>query len=152
MLVVTILMGCIATFDMCLTFAINLNAFVLYDGPGGPKAAFDNTSGWMDVMGVRNSPQILALVLISVSTDGRCDPTGESLFHLDSELVFADLSIFSDGLGRYYAHIQMLDRLRSILDSDRCPCNPGHRGARLHRFDDISRGNPPGRLAICKPV
>ncbi|KAJ7911402.1 hypothetical protein B0H13DRAFT_2328370 [Mycena leptocephala] len=28
MLVVTILMGCIATFDMCLTFAINLNAFV----------------------------------------------------------------------------------------------------------------------------
>ncbi|KAJ7879443.1 hypothetical protein B0H13DRAFT_2300539 [Mycena leptocephala] len=51
MLVVTILMGCIATFDMCLTFAINLNAFVFYDGSGGPKAAFDNTSGRMDVMG-----------------------------------------------------------------------------------------------------
>ncbi|KAJ6566306.1 hypothetical protein B0H19DRAFT_871660, partial [Mycena capillaripes] len=51
MLVVTVLMGCIATFDMCLTFAINLNAFVFYHGPGGPKAAFDNTSGWMDVMG-----------------------------------------------------------------------------------------------------
>jgi hypothetical protein len=54
MLVVTILMGSIATFDMCLTLAINLNAFVLYDGPGGPKAAFENTSGWMDVMGVRS--------------------------------------------------------------------------------------------------
>jgi hypothetical protein len=52
MLVVAILMGCVATFDMCLTFAVNLNAFVFYDGPGGPKAAFDNTSGWMDVMSV----------------------------------------------------------------------------------------------------
>jgi hypothetical protein len=54
MLVVTILMGSITTFDMCLTLAINLNAFVFCDGPGGPKAAFDNTSGWMDVMGVRS--------------------------------------------------------------------------------------------------
>ncbi|KAF8205928.1 hypothetical protein K438DRAFT_2014309 [Mycena galopus ATCC 62051] len=51
MLAVAVIMGCIATFDMCLTFAININAFVFYDGPGGPKAAFDNTSGWMDVMG-----------------------------------------------------------------------------------------------------
>ncbi|KAJ7913680.1 hypothetical protein B0H13DRAFT_1612331 [Mycena leptocephala] len=48
MLVVTILIGCIATFDMCLTFATNLNAFVFYDGPEGLKDAFDNTSGWMD--------------------------------------------------------------------------------------------------------
>lgn len=53
MLIVTILMGCVATFDLCLTFVINLNAFVFYDGPGGPKAAFDDTSGWLDVMGVR---------------------------------------------------------------------------------------------------
>ncbi|KAJ7130939.1 hypothetical protein C8R46DRAFT_1202025 [Mycena filopes] len=49
MLFVVIFMGCVATFDMCLTFVINLNAFVFYDGPA--KEAFDNTSGWLDVMG-----------------------------------------------------------------------------------------------------
>ncbi|KAJ7841977.1 hypothetical protein B0H13DRAFT_1910017 [Mycena leptocephala] len=43
---------------ICLTFAINLNAFVFYDGPGGPKAAFDNTSGWMDVMGISICEQV----------------------------------------------------------------------------------------------
>jgi hypothetical protein len=52
MLAVTIVMGCVATFDVFLTFVINLNAFALYDGPGGPLDAINNTAGWMDVMGV----------------------------------------------------------------------------------------------------
>lgn len=54
MLSVAIIMGCVATFDACLTSWINLDAFVFYDGPGGPQVAFDNTSGWKDVMGVRD--------------------------------------------------------------------------------------------------
>ncbi|KAJ7119029.1 hypothetical protein C8R44DRAFT_536202, partial [Mycena epipterygia] len=70
MLAVTILMGVIATFDLCLTFVINLNAFVFYDGPGGPKAAFDNTSGWLDVMG--STDVILQTVLGDVMLIYRC--------------------------------------------------------------------------------
>ncbi|KAJ6482981.1 hypothetical protein C8R47DRAFT_1133449 [Mycena vitilis] len=70
MLVVTILMGCIATFDVCLTFLINLNAFVFYNGPGGPKAAFDNTSGWMDIMGTVDV--ILQTVLGDIMLIYRC--------------------------------------------------------------------------------
>ncbi|KAJ7061150.1 hypothetical protein C8F01DRAFT_1288369 [Mycena amicta] len=52
MLCVVLLMACIGTFDLGLTFAVNLNALVFYTGPGGPDAAFNNTSGWMDLMSV----------------------------------------------------------------------------------------------------
>ncbi|KAJ7613535.1 hypothetical protein FB45DRAFT_802866 [Roridomyces roridus] len=70
MLVVTLLMACVATFDMVLTFLINLNAFVFYDGPGGPKAAFDNTSGWMDIMG--SVDVILQTILGDIMLIYRC--------------------------------------------------------------------------------
>ncbi|KAJ6615589.1 hypothetical protein B0H10DRAFT_55468 [Mycena sp. CBHHK59/15] len=70
MLVVTLVMGCVATFDTCLTFAINVNALALYDGPGGPKAAFDNTSGWMDIMG--SADVIIQTVLGDVMLIYRC--------------------------------------------------------------------------------
>ncbi|KAJ7695280.1 hypothetical protein B0H14DRAFT_3042464 [Mycena olivaceomarginata] len=53
-----------------LDLAINLNAFVFYDGPGGPKAAFDNTSGWMDVMGTVDV--ILQTVLGHIMLIYRC--------------------------------------------------------------------------------
>jgi hypothetical protein len=54
MLLVAILTGCVATFDLCLTFLMSLNTFVFSDGPEG--LALDNTvgGGWVDFMGVRS--------------------------------------------------------------------------------------------------
>ncbi|KAJ7229817.1 hypothetical protein GGX14DRAFT_309977, partial [Mycena pura] len=51
MLVVTLLMGFFATFDLCLTFIENINALALYHGPGGSAEAFQQTASWIDLMG-----------------------------------------------------------------------------------------------------
>jgi membrane associated rhomboid family serine protease len=55
MLAVVLLMACIGTLDTFLTFAQNLKALVYYDGPGGPDAVYNDTSGWMHLLGVCTS-------------------------------------------------------------------------------------------------
>ncbi|KAJ7903229.1 hypothetical protein B0H13DRAFT_2274836 [Mycena leptocephala] len=52
MLAVVLLMACIGTFDTFLTFAQSLKALVYYDGPEGPDAVYNDTSGWMHLLGV----------------------------------------------------------------------------------------------------
>ncbi|KAF7352266.1 hypothetical protein MVEN_01190300 [Mycena venus] len=97
MLCVAIFMGCVATFDMCLTFVINLNAFVFYDGPGGPKAAFDNTSGWLDVMGTVDV--IVQTVLGDVMLIYRCWIVyGRSWLAIAVPVIFAIAGLVCIGL------------------------------------------------------
>ena len=46
----TLAMFTIATMEMAFGFQHNLQAFILYTGPGGPNAEFNHISNWVNVM------------------------------------------------------------------------------------------------------
>ncbi|KAJ7037807.1 hypothetical protein C8F04DRAFT_1329070 [Mycena alexandri] len=50
MLVVTLLMCVLATLDVAVGLLHNIQAFVLYNGPGGPTQEFSNISDWINVV------------------------------------------------------------------------------------------------------
>ena len=52
MVAVVALMAVFATLDVALGLRHNLEAFILYSGPGGPDAEFDDISNWVNVMKV----------------------------------------------------------------------------------------------------
>lgn len=52
MVFVAVVLAAIATMDISYTFLLNLRAFVLYKGPGGSLAVFNDISYWVSVMQV----------------------------------------------------------------------------------------------------
>ena len=54
-MMVAIVIFLMCTVDLCFGFYHDVNAFVLYKGPGGPTGAFENLSNWVDVIRVSTS-------------------------------------------------------------------------------------------------
>ena len=52
MVCVAVVLATIGTINLGYTFNLNFRAFILYDGPGGPIAVFNDISYWVSVMQV----------------------------------------------------------------------------------------------------
>ena len=107
MVCVAVVLATIGTINLGYTFNLNFRAFILYDGPGGPIAVFNDISYWASVLQVSCAvsfgtlwhPMILTCPTVSPCRSQRlhwrCSPGEESQYSLrDESLRSAMIQIY----------------------------------------------------------
>ena len=82
---VAIFVFLLCTVDLGFGFYHDVNAFVLYQGPGGPTEAFEELSSWLDVI------RVSASCKLRHTKRNSDDPMKSTLF--DFQLLFSDATL-----------------------------------------------------------